>query len=191
MLNRGVEPDTGLLERMAKGDEKALEELYRRYSAPVFALLLRILQAREEAEEILQDTFVQLYREAARYNPERGGVTAFLFTIARSRALSRLRKRRARPQKVEDLDLHDPEQELGLWREDDPEGRILVGRALAKLEPTDRKLLEAAFYLGYSHTELSERFQMPLGTVKTRVRRALLKLREFLGGPVASSSEDV
>ncbi|MER3482683.1 MAG: RNA polymerase subunit sigma-24 [Meiothermus sp.] len=175
---------------MAKGDERALEDLYGRHAPQVFALLLRMLQTREEAEEILQDTFVQLYREAGRYDPARGGVTAFLFTIARSRALSRLRVRRARPQKVEDQDLHDPDQELGLWREDDPEDRILVRRALAKLEPADRRLLEDAFYLGYSHTELAERYKMPLGTAKTRVRRALLKLREFLGGLVASESED-
>jgi RNA polymerase sigma-70 factor (ECF subfamily) len=185
-----VEPDTRLLERMARGDERALEEFYRRFAPQVFALLLRMLGAREEAEEILQDTFVQLYREAARYNPERGGVTAFVFTIARSRALSRLRMRRVRPQKVEDLDLHDPEQELGLWSGGDPEGRILVRRALERLEPLERALLEDAFYLGYSHSELAERHGMPLGTAKTRVRRALLKLRAFLQGTPVPESED-
>lgn len=189
-MNRGVEPDTGLVARMAKGDERALEELYRRFAPQVFALLLRMLQSREEAEEILQDTFVQLYRDSGRYDPERGGVTAFLFTIARSRALSRLRARRARPQKAEDLDLHDPEQELGVWREDDPEGRVLVGRALARLEPQERELLEEAFYLGYSHAELAALHKLPLGTAKTKVRRALLKLRAFLGGPAVPESED-
>lgn len=80
MLNRGVEPDIALMSRLAQGDEGALEELYRRYSPSLYALLLRMLQSREEAEEILQDSFVQLYREAARYQPERGAVVAFLFT---------------------------------------------------------------------------------------------------------------
>ncbi|WP_299431282.1 sigma-70 family RNA polymerase sigma factor [uncultured Meiothermus sp.] len=178
-----MEPDIDLMSRLAKGDERALAELYRRYSPSLYALLLRMLQSREEAEEILQDSFVQLYREAARYQLERGSVTAFLFTIGRHFALSRLRSRGARPQKVDDRDLHNPEQELGLWREDDPTDRILIRRALHRLEPTDRKLLEEAFFDGYSHSELAERHHLPLGTVKTRVRRALLKLREYLGGP--------
>ncbi|GIW28379.1 MAG: RNA polymerase sigma factor [Meiothermus sp.] len=186
MLNRGVEPDIALMSRLAKGDERALEELYRRYSPSLYALLLRMLQSPEEAEEILQDSFVQLYREAARYQPERGGVAAFLFTIGRNFALSRLRNRKARPPKIDDLDLHNPEQELGLWREDDPTDRILVRRALGRLEPTDRKLLEEAFFDGYSHSELAERHNLPLGTVKTRLRRALLKLREYLGGKAVS-----
>ncbi|GIW36988.1 MAG: putative RNA polymerase sigma E protein [Meiothermus sp.] len=186
MLNGGVEPDTALLSCLAKGDERALEELYRRYSPSLYALLLRMLQSREEAEEILQDSFVQLYREAARYQPERGSVTAFLFTIGRNLALSRLRSRKARPQKLEDHDLHSPDQELGLWREDDPTDRILVRRALQRLEPSDRQLLEEAFFDGFSHSELAERHQLPLGTIKTRLRRALLKLRAYLGGPQVS-----
>lgn len=166
--------------RLAKGQEGALEELYRRYSGSVYALLLRILGSREEAEEILQDSFVQLYREARRYSPERGGVSAFLFTMARNLALSRLRLRRTRPQKVEDHDIHDPEQELGLWREDDPTSRVVIQNALRRLEAGDKLLLEEAFYWGFSHAELAERHNLPLGTVKTRLRRALLKLREFL-----------
>jgi len=186
VLNGGVEPDAELMARLAKGDERALEELYRRYSPSLYALLLRMLQSHEEAEEILQDSFVQLYREAARYQPERGGVAAFLFTIGRNFALSRLRSRKARPQKLEGHDLHNPEQELGLWREDDPTDRILVRRALCRLEPTDRKLLEEAFFDGYSHSELAERHNLPLGTVKTRLRRALLKLRAYLGGKAVS-----
>ena len=174
--------------RLAKGQEAALEELYRRYSGPVYALLLRMLSSREEAEEILQDSFVQLYREASRYAPERGGVTAFLFTIARNLALSRLRLRKARPQKVEDQDIHNPEQELGLWSEDDPTTRVVIQNALGKLESGDRLLLEEAFYWGFSHVELAERHQMPLGTVKTRVRRGLLKLRELLGSQVSEGA---
>jgi len=166
--------------RLRRGQENALEELYRRYSPQVYALLLRMLSSREEAEEILQDTFVQLYRKASQYSPERGGVTAFLFTIARNLALSRLRNRKARPQKVEGQDIHDPDQELGFWREDDPEARVVLQKALAQLEAGDRLLLEDAFYAGFSHAELAERHRMPLGTVKTRIRRAILKLRELL-----------
>lgn len=188
MLNRSVpsghdhHTDAELMICTATGDETALEELYRRYSPRVYALLLRMLGAREEAEEVLQDTFVQIFREARRYQPDRAGVAAFVFTIARNLALSRLRSRAARPQKDEDRDLHDPEQELGLWQENDREGRVLVQRALAMLSPEERQLLEESFYWGYSHPELAERHNVPLGTVKTKIRRALLKLREFLSG---------
>ncbi len=120
---------------VARGDERALEELYRRYGGAVYALLLRMLGSREEAEEVLQDTFVQIHREASRYVIERGTVTAFTFTIARNLAISRLRSRKARPQKNEDHDLHDPDQELGLWREDDPTDRIVLGRVMASSRP--------------------------------------------------------
>ncbi|WP_027892364.1 RNA polymerase sigma factor [Calidithermus chliarophilus] len=184
-----MEPDSDLIRQVAQGDETALEELYRRYGGKVYALLLHVLGGREEAEEVLQDSFVQLYKEARRYDPQRGGVSTFLFTIARNLALSRLRARRARPQKVLDHDLHDPEQELGLWHEHDPTDRVLVQRALAQLAPEDRRLLEESFYWGYSHSELAERHAMPLGTVKTRVRRALLRLREFLEGRVREGGE--
>jgi RNA polymerase sigma-70 factor (ECF subfamily) len=184
-----VEPDSDLMQQVAQGEESALEELYRRHGGKVYALLLHMLGGREEAEEVLQDSFVQLYKEARRYDPQRGSVSTFLFTIARNLALSRLRARRVRPQKALEYDLHDPEQELGLWHEHDPTDRVLVERALARLSPEERRLLEESFYWGYSHSELSERHQMPLGTVKTKVRRALLRLREFLEGKVRDGGE--
>jgi RNA polymerase sigma-70 factor (ECF subfamily) len=171
--------DAELLHRTAQGDLQAFEELYRRYSGSVYALLLHILGIREEAEEILQDTFVKLHREAHRYQPERGSVATFLFVIARTLAFSRLRARQARPQKDEAWDVHDPTQELGLW-EEAPEERILIRLALQRLPQDERELLEAAFYRGYSHSELAKRFGLPLGTVKTKLRRALQQLRGFL-----------
>lgn len=178
-----MESDAALVLRASRGEASALEELYRRYAPQLNGLLLRMLGSREEAEEILQDTFVQLYREAGRYSPERGAVSTFVFTLGRNLALSRLRMRRARPQKDEERDLHDPEQEIGLWSEDDPTTRILVHRALECLEKDDRLLLEESFFWGYSHTELAERHHMPLGTIKTKVRRALLRLRAVLNDP--------
>ncbi|RIH88802.1 RNA polymerase sigma factor [Calidithermus roseus] len=184
-----MESDSDLIRQVAQGEESALEELYRRYGGKVYALLLRMLGGREEAEEVLQDSFVQLYKEARRYDPQRGSVSTFVFTIARNLALSRLRARRVRPQKALEHDLHDPEQEMGLWHEHDPTDRVLVERALARLSPEDRRLLEESFYWGYSHSELSERHQMPLGTVKTKLRRALLQLREFLEGKVREGGE--
>lgn len=185
-----MDPDAELVARIAGGSQAALEELYRRHAPRVFALLLRMLGSREEAEEVLQDSFFQLYKEARRYQKERGAVTTFLFTISRNLALSRLRARRARPQKDEGRDLHDPEQELGFTQNHDPEGRVMVRQALSRLSPEERLLLDEAFFMGYSHSDLAERHKMPLGTVKTKVRNALLRLHEFLGGKSVSDREE-
>ena len=108
-----------LLRRLALGEEAALEELYRDLAPQVFALLLRMLGSREEAEEILQDTFLRVYREASRYDPARGEAKAFVYAIARNLALSRLRRRKREPPKDLGLDPQDPagerEEALGFW----------------------------------------------------------------------------
>lgn len=160
------------------GDQHALHELYTRLSANVYALALNLLHSREEAEEVLQDTFLKVYRNGHTFDPARGSARAFVYTVARNDCLSRLRARRARPEKDAEWDLHDPERQPA----DTPADLVLglqTEQALAQLEPLDRDLLKASFYEGYSHGELVERFDLPLGTVKSRVRRALLSLRAY------------
>lgn len=173
-----------LLRRLALGEETALEELYRALAPRVFALLLRMLGSREEAEEVLQDTFLRLYRLASRYDPGRGEAKTFVYAIARNLALSRLRQRRRQPPKDLALDPQDPdgerEEALGFY-EEGREERVLAARALESLPPEERALLERAFYEGLSHRELAEETGLPLGTVKAKIRRALLKLRQLLG----------
>ncbi|WP_267461189.1 RNA polymerase sigma factor [Thermus thermophilus] len=143
-----------------------------------------MLGSREEAEEVLQDTFLRVYREASRYDPARGAAKAFVYTVARNLALSRLRRQRREPPKDLSLDPQDPEGEreeaLGFW-ERGQEERVLAARALESLSSEERVLLEEVFYKGLSHRELAERTGLPLGTVKARIRRALLKLRQLLG----------
>lgn len=160
------------------GNQEALHELYTRLSGNVYALALNLLHSREEAEEVLQDTFLKIYRSAHTFDPALGSARAFVYTVARNDCLSRLRARRARPKKDADWDLHDPERQPA----DTPADLVLslqMEQALAQLEPLDRDLLKASFYEGYSHGALVERFDLPLGTVKSRVRRALLALRTY------------
>ncbi|WP_293913360.1 sigma-70 family RNA polymerase sigma factor [Deinococcus sp.] len=175
-----------LLSRVALGDEEALGELYTRLSPRVFALALRMLGSREEAEEVVQDTFIKLYQGAGRYQAELHSVTAFTVTVAQHLALSRLRARQARPAKADDYDVHDPASDFAQPGGADPTLRPLIAQALSVLGPDERRLLEESFFDGYSHDELAVRHNLPLGSLKSKVRRALLKLRRALETPHAS-----
>lgn len=174
-----MDAEAVLLKRMQNGDEGALAELYESLSGNVYALALQMLRSREEAEEVLQDTFLKLYRNPHGFQAERGSARAFIYTVARNACLSRLRAKRARPLQAEDLDVHDPDASFKAISAH-PGMRVEVQQALDQLEPIDQQLLGEAFLSGYSHGELATRFEMPLGTVKSRVRRALLSLRQFL-----------
>jgi len=165
--------------RLRAGSEEAVRELYRRYAAAVYTLALRMLSSKEEAEEVLQDAFYKLYREAHRFDAARGSVKSFLYAVARSLALSRLRTRAARPRWAAEYDLENLALPLSTLPPDHLT-RVYVREALDTLAPLERELLEAAFFEGCSHAELSARYELPLGTLKSKLRRALLKLRERL-----------
>jgi RNA polymerase sigma-70 factor, ECF subfamily len=172
--------DVLLLSRLANGDEQALAELYQRHSAKVYALGLRMLSSKEEAEEMLQDTFYKLYKKAASFRgfAMRDGdasVGTFIYSIARNEALMRLREKRSRPQGTSEL-----LETLSTIAARDPIDTAMIEKALSHLGSEDRTLVQQAFFWGYSHSELAERFGLPLGTVKSRLRRALLSLRTFL-----------
>jgi RNA polymerase sigma-70 factor, ECF subfamily len=172
--------ETGLMARLADGDEGALAELYELLSERVYTLALRMLQSREEAEEVLQDTFLKLYRKAGSYRFELGSPRAFIYTIARNEALSRLRARSARPAKSAGWEVHNPNSALAAPEAGNPLTRVEVEGALEILAEDDAKLLQLAFFDGYSHAELASVTGMPLGTVKSKLRRALSKLRGHL-----------
>lgn len=175
--------DLALLERMRDGDEDALATLYDGWSDRVHALAMHLLRDARDAEDIVEETFWQAWRGAARYDVSRGKVGAWLLTICRSRALDRLRVRRRRP---EDLSLDDapapaaPQPDAMDAMVTSETGRI-VRAALAELPAEQRQALELAYFSGLSQSEIADRTGQPLGTVKTRVRLALVKLREKLG----------
>jgi RNA polymerase sigma-70 factor (ECF subfamily) len=174
--------DQVLLARISHGDAAALRVLYDSCSARALSLAYRVLGTRSEAEDVVQETFVQVWRQAASYDATRGGAMAWIATIARSRALDRLRTRSASDRAVarsEDPDppLQQAPAELAAQRE----LRSQVIAALAALPKEQRSAIELAYYEGLSHSEIAARLGDPLGTVKTRVRLGLAKLASLLG----------
>ncbi|MGH7962500.1 MAG: sigma-70 family RNA polymerase sigma factor [Candidatus Binatia bacterium] len=168
---------------IARLQQEALDRLYERYQPMVYHLALRILRSRESAEEVVYDVFWQVWREAGRYDARRGSVVAWLATLARSRAIDALRAGRGNPTVEEDPN----ERPLLTDPADGPEERtslgqraVLVRDALQSLPPDQRVALELSFFAGLTHVEIAERLAEPLGTVKTRIRSAMLRLREQL-----------
>jgi len=174
---------TALIKQMADGDQSALERLYDTTSRLVFGLVLRILTDRATAEEVLLDVYSQVWRQATLYDRSRGAPLAWLMTIARSRAIDRLRSGRLEQQSKEPLEAvgelsagtSSPEEAASI-----SERRLLVRSALETLSPEQREVIELAYYGGLSHSEIASRLGQPLGTVKTRTRLGMIKLREAL-----------
>lgn len=174
-----------LLERTASGDEQALASLYDATSRFVHGLALRILRDPGAAEDITMDVYLQVFRQAARYDPRRGTSLAWLLMLTRSRAIDRLRAeahRRARETSTETAAL-PPSSDAGPdeWTAS-AEVRHSVCRALEALGPEQRRAIELAYYQGLSQSEIAERLALPLGTVKTRIRTGMMRLREELHG---------
>lgn len=168
--------------RLQRNDDRALEELYNRLSGNVFALAKQMLWSREDAEEIVQDTFVSVYESAHRFDPGRGSARAWVYTIARNACKMRLRRKGSRPQKQLGVDMHEPGLPIAAPRMGASHvDRLTVQAAFDHLEEEDVEFLQASFFDGYSHGEIADRTGTPLGTVKSRIRRALLKVRDFLG----------
>ena len=177
--------DREWLRRLAAGDSDAAARLYDRHARPIYSLVLRIVEDEADAEDVVQDVFTQAWRQASRYDPARGVVAAWLLMMARTRAIDKIRARRARsgPQSVDD---ERAMQELPALGQDAMSGIVgaeqarIVQRALGELPLLLRMAIELAYYEGLTQREIAERLEEPLGTVKTRIRLGLLKLRETL-----------
>lgn len=177
--------EAALVRRVAERDQAALAALYDRYARPMFALALKIAGSPEEAEEVVTDVFCQAWRTADRYDPARARVDGWLFMMTRSRALDRVRAAQREQRRLEAQEAEaavappdrvaDPEADAEL-----AERRQAVQAALAALSEPQRRALELAFFEGLSHSEVAERVGEPLGTIKTRIRAGLGKLREAL-----------
>lgn len=180
--------DGELMSRAARGDESAIERLYDRYGAVLYAVAYRIVGQRADAEEVVLEAFAQAWRDAPRFEPGRGSVGGWLTMIARSRALdlTRARSRRERITAAAAADRPESPLAMGDLRADpagaldQDERRRQVKDALATLSPPQRQAIELAYFEGLSQSEIAERLQEPLGTVKTRVRLGMQKLREYL-----------
>lgn len=178
-------PDESLLQAIAARQTAALGQLYDRYGRLAFSLAAGILGDSEAAEEVTQDVFLQIWNKAATYDPSQGKVISWLAGIARHRAIDLLRRRSARPEGHAAGWEEDPF--AGLPAADHPEAQVegalqqqRIRQALAALPAEQRQALALAYFKGYSHQQISAELNEPLGTVKTRIRLAMQKLRLLL-----------
>jgi RNA polymerase sigma-70 factor, ECF subfamily len=168
-----------LIQQVGNQDRDAFSQLYDRFSSLVFTLAMRMLRGRSDAEDLLQEVFVQVWRQARGYSAERGSPEAWIINIARSRAIDKMRsiKRMGRSFVLTD---DSARAQLGenveSWRAES-QGRMATNRALANLPETQRKVLELAYLDGLTQTEIAERLAEPLGTIKTRMRAGIQRLR--------------
>jgi RNA polymerase sigma-70 factor (ECF subfamily) len=175
-----------LLPAVAQGDLAAFEELYDRYSATLYGILLRILSTPEDAQETLQDVFLKAWRSAGTFDPARGTEIAWLISIARSRAIDRLRSRSVRIRREDeagkDISIRtgDVESSTGSDHAVASQQRMAVRDALRDLPEPQRIALELAYFEGLSQSEIAQRTGDPLGTIKTRMQLGMKKLRERL-----------
>jgi RNA polymerase sigma-70 factor, ECF subfamily len=178
--------DLAAVARAARGDATGLEALYDRHSTAIYSLALRIVRDTAEAEDVTQEVFAQAWTQAARHDGSRGTVAAWLLMMTRSRALDRLRRRRAA------LKSGPADDALAAIPDSSPSVEIMSAAneqartaraALARLPEAERAALELAYYEGLTHVEIAARTATPLGTVKTRIRTALRRVRETMGAP--------
>jgi RNA polymerase sigma-70 factor (ECF subfamily) len=175
--------DVLLVARCAEGDESALAELYDRFGRPAYALALRIVRDASQAEDVVQEAFLDLWRTAERFDPSRSRPGTYLLTFVHRRAVDLIRREQARPQRGGDVD----DVAARATADDIPAALVAseqgatVRRALAGLPPPQRQVLELAYFNGLSQSEIAEQIGEPLGTVKSRTHVALSRLRELLG----------
>ena len=178
--------DRMLLARVATGDQEAFERLYEQTSSLLYTLVLRIVGTPGDAADLLQEVYLEAWRKASNYDAARGTPTAWLVTLARSRAIDWVRALAARGKDVTSSLDDTPASDLvardigALDIRAANERQALVRTSLKALPPVQRQVIELAFYEGLTHAEISERLNVPLGTIKTRIRLAMEKLRDGL-----------
>lgn len=175
-----------LMNLVQNGDAKALRRIYGSYKNILFGLIVSMLKDREEAEDCLQEVFTQLWEKADQFDATKGNLYSFVVTMARNKAIDRIRSKAYKDSKQEDhtisdfsltpeSDFNNPEEDLELT-----ERANLVRSALQKLSSKEREVLKVAYFGGMSQTEISEKMDIPLGTVKYRMRQGMIKLKDFL-----------
>ena len=181
--------DQELLQAISGGDESALSEFYDRHSRLIYGALLRLLNDTDDAEDILQEVFVQVWRKASTYKPELGSPKNWLVRIAQNRGINLIRAHKSRGKNAQISISNEENGVLGnpeliddslLSQTISTERMKMITKAMGNLPKDQVMLLDMAFFQGYSHSEISEALQLPLGTVKTKIRNGLLALRHSL-----------
>lgn len=183
------EAEIELLARIVDRDERALEALHRQYSGPLYSLAVQVTGSDRFAQDIVQEVFVAVWKDAARFDRTKGAVSSWLFSMARHKSIDAIRREALVRKRTADVDMEleaapdDVHHEvwLGIRRD-------RVRDAMTELSDVQRGAVELAFFAGLTHVEVAERLGVPLGTAKTRIRAGLLRLRDILGGDVGDEA---
>ena len=191
-IGKSVHADSGdeveLMKRIKAKDEQALERLYDLYSRLLFGMVMSIVKKREEAEDVLQEIFIRVWNKADSFDEERGNVYSWIVTLSRNRAIDYIRSRRYKDQQQESVSIGEDEFIPEADKHDPLETTIfsdraeLVRRALEELPDKQSEVLKIAYYRGMTQSEIAEHLDIPLGTVKTRMRQGMIKLKNILTG---------
>jgi len=178
-----------LLQAIARKDQSALGRLYDLYKRLLFSLCISILKDREEAEELLQEIFVQVWQKAPTYDPQKGSPYSWLVSMTRNKAIDRIRSKRWKQQQITDYEtdneifsLIPADGATPLHATVAQQRSSMIQQTLHKIPDEQRSILNYAYFEGYSQTEIADKTGLPLGTVKSRMRQGLLKLRDMLAG---------
>jgi RNA polymerase sigma-70 factor (ECF subfamily) len=178
--------DAELVQRMADGDVGALDVLYSRYARPVYSFALRIVGDGQVAEEVLQESFLRAWQQAGRFEFSRGSFPSWLLSITHNLAIDEVRRRQRRPQRADAVDIADVlrlEVDESANVEEAAEAsdlRARIGSAMAQLPAPQRRVIELAYFEGLTQREIAALLEEPLGTIKTRMRLGMLKLKDYL-----------
>ena len=180
-----LEAEIELMKRVGQGDQRSFEELYERFSGVLFSIAYRVLNNQEAAEDVLQDVFVQIWEKAPLYDPSRGKPLTWAGTLTRNRSIDRLRSTQRRNRLQDDLQRESDtfehfDDRSSLDAVTSGETNVLVREAMKKLPKDQREAIELAFFHSLKQSEIAERLNEPLGTIKARIRRGLMKLRDVL-----------
>jgi RNA polymerase sigma-70 factor (ECF subfamily) len=183
--NAQEQADQEMMRRLVTGDEAAFASFYRRFAPGLFSMIYEILQDQKEAEDVLQEAFVQMWKKASTYDPNRSGLFTWAVMISRNKAIDRIRARQRRARTIEaatvETEAAGPKyaeqanELLGHGEE-----RTRIRRALSSLPDAQRDAIDLAFFRGLTQLEISSKLGAPLGTIKARIRRGLLALRDVL-----------
>ena len=183
-----IRDDGALLRAVATRDKEAFQQLYERHSPMLFGLAVKILGDRVEAEDVLQETFVQIWKTAATFDDQRGKPLAWFIMLTRSRAIDRLRSRKTRARLTDSASKEETQITRKTTPADDAvasEEQRTVREALGKLPEEQRVPIEMAYFGGLTQFEIAQKLSQPLGTVKTRIRNGMIRLRAQLGSVTA------
>ena len=183
----GADDEIELMRRIKGREEEALAELYDLYNRLLYGLIISIVKKREEAEDVLQEVFITIWEKASTFNEDKGNVYSWIITLTRNKAIDRIRSKGYKTQQKASQDVDAPEFSLEGDNFDPLETTIfsdrteLVRKALTEIPDKQSEVLKIAYYSGMTQQEISDKLKIPLGTVKTRMRQGMLKLKDILG----------